>query len=460
MNASKLFFSDDASFKVLSVDSRADEFRIYVQSKSRSALCPNCCIASKRVHSYYTRQIADLPILRKSSAIFLRSRKFYCHQEECPFKIFTERFEHHFKPYSRKTDRLKNKIRDIGLLAGGKPAERLCAVVSIPISDTTILRLIKKDSFLPSEGVIAVGVDDWAYKKRNSYGSILVNLHTGKVIDLLPDREEATLREWLEGRPEIEVVTRDRYSKYKNAITSGAPQATQVTDRWHLMNMGRRTVKRYLDLETLPRRSQSRENPLERFFPYIKKRMEEAPDILLTTLWDGLKSQGYNGAYSTLSGALHYYGIRVGKKAGLTRTPPTQAGTFFKPSTAAIWFVSDQTTLNQASRNTLSELCIISEEMMESFKLAQCFREMMIKRSGDKKLRAWIDRSITSGIKEIASFAKGILADYPAVENAFTLPWSNGPVEGNVNRLKTIKRQMYGRAGFDLLRRRVVYTPS
>ncbi|MYY49932.1 hypothetical protein CMT87_09000 [Elizabethkingia anophelis] len=388
-------------------------------------------------------------------------------------------------------------------------------------------------------GVTAIGVDDWAYKKRDSYGSILVNLHTGKVIDLLPDREEYTLRKWLEIRPEIKVMTRDRYSNYQKAITSGAPQAIQVTDRWHLLKnlsetvqkvlvrqynkvnatlaemklknevekpicdqdmpykstgsestqggvrlqrfkqfqelqgkgysiramarhlgMSRQTIRRYMDMETLPRRSNNWINPLERFFPYIKKRMEKEPDILLTTLWEGLKSEGYNGAYTTLSDALKYYGIRVGKKARLTRKLPTRAGAPFKPSTAAIWFVSDQTKLNKTSRKIVNELCMTTNEIKESFTLAQSFRNMMVMHSGSRELNDWVERSTSSGIKEIATFAKGILADYMAVENALTLPWSNGPVEGNVNRLKTIKRQMYGRAGFDLLRRRVVYSPS
>jgi len=539
MNASKLVFSDDTPFKVLSVDNRQNESRIYVQPTARSAICPNCCVKSKRIHSYYTRKIADLPVFGKTSVIFLRSRKFYCRQDECPFKVFTERFEHHFKPYRRKTTRLESKIQQLGLLAGGRPAERICHIVSIPASDTTILRLVKNEVFLPAEGITAVGVDDWAYKKRDSYGSILVNLDTGKAIDLLPDREEETLRKWLEKRPEIEVMSRDRYSNYQHAITRGAPQAVQVTDRWHLLKnlseavqkvlvrqynkvnaviaekrfqdepkkpvggqdipaksnspestedgirlqrfkqlkelqgkgysmramarhlgMSRQTIKRYQHMETLPRRSQSRINPLERFFPYIKKRIEEEPDIFLTTLWDGLKSRGYRGAYTTLSEALKYYGIRVGKKAGLTRKLPIRAGASFKPSTAAIWFVSDQAKLHKDCRKIVSELCSSFDDIKEIFKLAQSFRNMMAARSGNTELKEWIDRSTRSGIKEIASFAKGVRADYPAVENALTLPWSNGPVEGNVNRLKTIKRQMYGRAGFDLLRRRVVYSPS
>lgn len=101
-----------------------------------------------------------------------------------------------------------------------------------------------------------------------------------------------------------------------------------------------------------------------------------------------------------------------------------------------------------------------SEDLHEAFNLVQSFRKIMVEKSGDTELKEWIEKSITSGLKEIASFAKGLLADYSAVENALTLLWSDGPVEGNVNRLKTIKRQMYGRAGFDLLRKRVVYAPS
>lgn len=164
MNASKLVFSDGDRFKVITVDSVQEELRIYVQSTTESATCPNCCIPSKRIHSYYTRKIADLPVFGKTSLIFLRSRKFYCRQEECPFKVFTERFDHYFRPYRRKTDRLENKIRELGLLAGGRPAERICRLVSMTSSDTTILRLVESEVFSPSEGVTAVGVDDWAYK--------------------------------------------------------------------------------------------------------------------------------------------------------------------------------------------------------------------------------------------------------------------------------------------------------
>jgi hypothetical protein len=150
----------------------------------------------------------------------------------------------------------------------------------------------------------------------------------------------------------------------------------------------------------------------------------------------------------------------VGKKAGFTKELPNHGAATFKPSSAAIWFLSDQQNLWDDQRNIIRELCKSSKELNKTFILVQSFRKIMAEKSGDTKLREWIEKSSTSGLKEIASFAKGLLADCPAVENALTLPWSNGPVEGNVNRLKMIKRQMYGRAGFDLLRKRVVYAPS
>src|SRR5690606_21907164 len=159
------------------------------------------------------------------------------------------------------------------------------------------------------------------------------------------------------------------------------------------LGMHRQTVKSYLDMETLPRKSQGRVNALEKFFPYIRKRMEEEPDIFLTTLWNGLKSQGYNGAYTTLSDALRYYRIRVGKKAGLTKKLPARAGASFKPSTAAIWFVSDQANLGGPQRKIVDDLCRASEDMQKTFVLAQSFRNMMAARSGNKELRSWIDRS-------------------------------------------------------------------
>lgn len=181
---------------------------------------------------------------------------------------------------------------------------------------------------------------------------------------------------------------------------------------WHLC-MHRQTIKNYLNMETLPRKSQSQVNPMEKFFTYIKKRMEEEPGIFLTTLWQELKSQGYAVAYSTLSEALKFYGIRVGKKAGGTKKLPNRGAGSFKPSTAAMWFISPQQNLGDDQRKILQKLCTSCKDLHKTFSLVQSFRKMMTERSGNTELRKWIKKSSKSEVKEIASFAKGLVSGLP-----------------------------------------------
>lgn len=101
-----------------------------------------------------------MPTFGKSCRIFLKSRKYHCLTDECPLKIFTERYENHFQPCKRTTKRLEDKLFNTALELGGKPAERICSHFSIPVSDTTLLRLINRVT-LPAPGVFtAIGVDD------------------------------------------------------------------------------------------------------------------------------------------------------------------------------------------------------------------------------------------------------------------------------------------------------------
>ncbi|MBB5638344.1 transposase [Pedobacter cryoconitis] len=163
--------------------------------------------------------------------------------------MFTERFDDHFRPYKRITDRLKETLLNITLEAGGKSGERICKQFSIGISDSTLLRIIYNTVLPDCKEVIALGVDDWAIKKRDRYGSILVDLTTNKPIALLADREENTLTAWLKDRPEIQIVSRDRYGNYQRAVNKGAPQAVQVTDRRHLLKKLGEAVRKVIDRE-------------------------------------------------------------------------------------------------------------------------------------------------------------------------------------------------------------------
>ncbi|KAA8476248.1 transposase [Arcticibacter tournemirensis] len=469
----------------------------------------------------------DLPSFGKSSTLFLRARKYYCCTDECPLKVFTERFDNHFRPYQRRTERLHDRLLNIAIETGGKSAERICSRFSIPVSDTTLLRIVDRVELPKSQEVIALGVDDWAIRKRERYGSILVDLATNRPIGLLGDREEDTLSYWLKERGKIQVISRDRYGNYQRGSTKGAPQAIQVTDRWHLLKnlgeavrkilerehtalkrirnsqretilptprvlksmasprqkekflevkqllqqdvpireiarrfrMSRITIRKYKHCTELPRKIYISPTGLEKHLNYVKKRRKEDPEIQLRQLHAELKARGYQGAYSTLSDGLARHSLAVGKKKGTKTVLPSDLN-LWRPSRSSMLFFNDPQKLSKDESNILNQLCRASVVLKQSLSFIRQFRQMMFKDQCSAGLNDWIRRVSESSIPELCGFAKGLQQDLAAVKNAFDLPWSNGPVEGNVNKLKTLKRQMYGRCSLRLLEKRLVMAPS
>lgn len=249
MVAEKLLFSSTEMFRVISVDRIENLANIYVISTRKNCYCPNCCAPARGVHSYYTRMFKDLPVFGNQTNIYLRARKFYCRESECPVKVFTERFDCHFYPYKRSTRRLEKSHLAMVLESGGKSAERLSRKLGMQVSDSTLLRLINREPVPACKVPKALGVDDWAYKKRNRYGTVLVNLENHRIINLLTDREAGTFEEWLNNNPGVEIISRDRYGKYIQGATKGAPDAQQVTDRWHLLKNLGEALRKLLDKE-------------------------------------------------------------------------------------------------------------------------------------------------------------------------------------------------------------------
>jgi transposase len=134
-------------------------------------------------------------------------------------------------------------------VAGGLPGQRLLARLSIATSDDTVLRRVRQkpaweSSALPLHNL---GVDDWAWRKGQEYGTILVNLDLHRVVDLLPDRAAESFSEWLQQHPEIETISRDRCGLYAEGAALGAPQSQQVADRFHLILNLSATMERVLD---------------------------------------------------------------------------------------------------------------------------------------------------------------------------------------------------------------------
>lgn len=129
-------------------------------------------------------------------------------------------------------------------------------------------------------------------------------------------------------------------------------------------------------------------------------------------------------------------------------------------SSRASWIlVKDRTLLDDPEHAALTRMMAADGQVKLIADLAERF-VTMVKQKELAKLEQWLNDAVASGVRSFISFANGLRKDYEAVRNALSSIWSNGQVEGQVNRLKNIKRMMYGRANFDLLRKRVLHQPS
>ena len=211
--------------------------------------CPACQMPAYKVHSFYQRTLTDLPICGKAVSFRLHLRKFFCRNTNCARKIFAQTVPDHFRPHARRLNRAEHPLQVMALLTGARPAARLCALVGQPVSHSTLLRISRKTPVQQHPSPKRVGVDDFAFRKGQRYGTILIDLDKHQPIDVLPDREGKTLEDWLRDHPTIELVTRDRSSVYASAITTACPDAIQVADRWHLLANISEVVERFLDTQ-------------------------------------------------------------------------------------------------------------------------------------------------------------------------------------------------------------------
>ena len=445
-------------------------------------------------------------------------------------KNVCERLPQIARAYARQTDRACEIVRLIGYVAGGLPAERLLARLAVVVSDDTVLRRVKQPRTGTTVPVRNLGVDDWAWRKGQEYGTILVNLDLRCVVDLLPDRSSESFSEWLKRHAEVVTIARDRCGLYADGATLGAPAAEQVADRFHLLlnlssavervleqrsrdlvlppvmeeapnapvevaepappensapaltlqqqrrqrrleryqqvvelygqgcsqkaisqklGIERKTIRRWLRTGQFPERKPPHRHPpkVSEFIDYLQQRWSEGCHNA-SRLYQEIRAKGYPGKRAMV--ARFVSGWRITGKPASPKAPERIA-----PRHAAILVTRPAEKMSDDQSRLFDRIVNQCPEVVGLRRLALDFRDAL-KADESTQLRQWIENAKRSEFGQMVRFAFGLQKDISAVAAAVETPWSTGQVEGQINRLKMIKRQMFGRAGFELLRARVL----
>jgi len=501
---------------------------VNARARAAEAACPKCGTVSRRVHSRYARTLADAAIGGRPVAIELGIRRFFCPAAGCKRTTFAEQIDGLTTRYARKAPMLAGVLGSIAVALAGRAGSRLAAGLGMPASRQVMLRLVMATPDPQAAFPRVLGVDDFAIRRGQHYGTLLIDCETGAPLDMLEGRDAQPLADWLAAHPGVEVICRDRSGAYADGARTGAPEAVQIADRFHLwqnlakavekcaaahrsclagpdlqaviadqdapgaepapaalpepagkfaertkrkhalvhelraegrglreiarhLGWGLHTVQRYDRAATWQEMADGRwKGPRASKLDPFKAHLDQhtgGGHGSFTRLFHQIQELGYDGSYSVVR---DYLDQHRPARAPLPEPPPTVRE-------VTNWLTRRPGTLTQDERPRLQAILDRCPELQAASEQVRGFAAMITDLTGEN-LPQWIAAARDTGLPGIASFAKGLEQDLDAVTNGLTMQWNSGPVEGRVNHIKMIKRQMFGRASLPLLRKRVLLT--
>jgi transposase len=497
-------FSGLSSLVIEDVEDAGEVIRVRARTQDGAVRCPGCGAETARVHEYRERTAADVPVGGRRVLVQVRVRRRRCPALDCKVQTFREQVPGVLDRYQRRISRLTAQVGKVARELAGRASARLLPALGIMVSRHTALRVLLKIPLAEVTVPRVLGIDDFALRRGSVYATVLIDAQTGRRVDVVPSRTADAAEQWLRDHRGVQIVCRDGSGAYGEAVRQALPGAVQVSDRWHLwhglgeavrkevaahcacwakgmpvqegkraattlerwqqvhelraqnaglldcarrLNLSLNTIKRYdraSEPERLQRVPKYRPTLVDPHRDYLRKRRAEQPATPVQQLPREIRERGYQGSSNLL--------VRYINQGRLDSDRP-----HLSPRRAARILLTKPDRLTAGQHETLAGLQGACPEMTALAALTRSFAALLAPDPGnDAKLQQWIADARDVDLPHVHSFTRGLDLDIQAVTAALTMPHHNGRTEGVNTKTKMIKRQMYGRAGFTLLRHRIL----